>query len=94
MRKEQATKQQILSITTLSVPACSVAQSCQTLCNPSTGAHQALLSTEFFRQEYWYGLPFPTPGDLPYQGTEPVSLASPALADGLFTTCIPWKALH
>ena len=34
-------------------------------------ACQALLSTEFFRQEYWSGLPFPSPGDLPHQGIEP-----------------------
>ena len=39
---------------------------------------------EFSRQEYWSGLPFPTPGDLPNPGTEPVSLVSPALqADSL-----------
>ena len=30
---------------------------------------------EFSRQEYWSGLPFPTPGDLPHPGTEPMSLA-------------------
>ena len=35
---------------------------------------------EFSRQEYWSGLPFPTPGDLPDPGIEPMSLASPALA--------------
>ena len=43
-----------------------------------TVACQALLSVEFARQEYWSGLPFHTPVDLPYPGTEP---ASPALAD-------------
>ena len=32
---------------------------------------------EFFRQEYWSGLPFPTPGDLPDPGMEPMSLVSP-----------------
>ena len=32
---------------------------------PWTVAHQALLYTEFFRQEYWSGLPCPSPGDLP-----------------------------
>ena len=37
----------------------------------------------FPRQEYWSGLPFPSPGDLPHLGIEPVS---PALAGGLFTT--------
>ena len=40
----------------------------------------------FLRQEYWNGLPFPPPGDLPNSGTEPTSLASPALASGFFTT--------
>ena len=36
-------------------------QSCLTLCDPWTAAHQAPLSTEFSRQEYWSGLPFPSP---------------------------------
>ena len=40
---------------------------------------QALLSTGFPRQEYWSGLPFPSPGDLPNTGIKPVSLTSPAL---------------
>ena len=53
---------------------------------PWTLAPQALLSMEFSRQEYWSGLPFPTPGDLPDPGTEPMSLASPALAGQFFTT--------
>ena len=39
-------------------------------------AQQAPLSIEFSRQEYWSGLPFPSPGDLPYPGIEP---GSPAL---------------
>ena len=56
-----------------------------------TVACQALLSIGFSRQEYWSGLPFPLPGDLPDPGTEPASLASPALADGFFTTSLPWK---
>ena len=43
---------------------------------------------EFSRQEYWNGVPFPPPGDLPYPGIEP---ASPALADGFFTTSATWK---
>ena len=46
---------------------------------------QALLSMEFSRQEYWSGLPVPTPGDFPNSGTEPTSLAFPALADGFLT---------
>ena len=40
-------------------------------------ALQAPLSMGFARQEYWSGLPFPTPGDLPNQGIEPASLMSP-----------------
>ena len=36
---------------------------------------QAPLSMEFFRQEYWSGLPFPSPGDLPDPGIEPMSPA-------------------
>ena len=38
---------------------------------PWTVAHQAPLSMEFSRQEYWRGLPFPSPGDLPDPGIEP-----------------------
>ena len=41
---------------------------------------------EFYRQEYWSGLPFPTPEDLPNPETEPVSLASLELAGSFFTT--------
>ena len=48
---------------------------------PRTVAHQASPSMEFSRQEYWSGLPFPFPGDLPDPGIEP---QSPALqADAL-----------
>ena len=45
-----------------------------------TVAHQDLLSMGFSRQEYWSGLPCPSPGDLPDPGIEPTSLMSPALA--------------
>jgi len=38
-------------------------------------AHQALLSMEFSRQEYWSGLPFLSPGDLPDSGLKPCSPA-------------------
>ena len=55
--------------------------SCPThLVTPWTVACHVSLSMEFSRQEYWTGLPFPTPGDLPDPGIKPVSLASPALA--------------
>ena len=40
---------------------------------PSTVAHQAPLFLEFCRQEYWNGLPFPSPGDLPNPGIKPWS---------------------
>ena len=51
---------------------------------PWTVAHQAPLSTGFSSQEYWHGLPFPPPGDLPDAGIKVVSLASLALqADSL-----------
>ena len=53
-------------------------------------ARQAPLSIRFFRQEYWSGLPCPPPGDLPHPGIEPVSLTSPALAGGFFTTRATW----
>jgi len=42
----------------------------------------------FSRQEYWSGLPFASPGDLPDPGIEP---APPALAGGFFTTTLPGK---
>ena len=51
-----------------------------------TVAHQAPLSMGFSRQEYYSELPFPPPGDLPDPRIKPVSLMSPALASGLFTT--------
>ena len=53
----------------------------QLFTTPWTLARQAPLSMGFSRQEYWSGLPFPAPGDLPYLGIKP---ASPALqADSL-----------
>ena len=51
-------------------------------------AHQAPLSMEFSRQEYWSGLSFPFPGIFPTQGLDP-RLASRALAGRLFTTVLP-----
>ena len=55
-----------------------------------TVAHQAPLSVEFPRQEYWNGLPFVFPGDLPCPGIEP---ASPTLAGGFLTIEPPGKSL-
>ena len=45
------------------------------------------------RKEYLNGLPFPSPGDLPDTVIEPVSLMSPALSGGFFTTNATWEAL-
>ena len=53
---------------------------------PWTIAPQAPLSMGFSRQEYWSGLPFSPPGDLPNTGIKPTSPESPALACGFFTT--------
>ena len=58
---------------------------------PWTVAHQAFLSMRFSRQEYWSGLPFPTPWDLPNPRIKPSSPASPALAGRFFTTEPPRK---
>ena len=60
-----------------------VAKSCPTLATPWIVACQAPLSMVFSRQEYWSGLPYPSPGDPPVPGIEP---RSPALqADSLPT---------
>ena len=63
----------------------------QLLVTPWTVAHQASLSMEFFREEYWSGLPCPPPGDLPDPGVKPTSLVSPALAGSGFITNITWE---
>ena len=55
-----------------------------------TVAHQSPLSMRFSRQEYWSGLPCPSPGDLPDPGMEPLSLMSPALAGGFLTASATW----
>ena len=54
---------------------CLVTKLCPTLGTPQTVAHQVLLSMGFPRQEYWIGLPFPSPGDLPNPRVEPTSPA-------------------
>ena len=68
-----------------------VRQSCLTLHDLWTVAHQAPLSMGFSRQECWNGLPFPPPGDLPNPGMELKSLMSPALAGGIITTSAAWE---
>ena len=69
--------------------ACSVVS--DSMRPPWTGAHQAPLSTGFPRQEYWSGLPFCPPGDLPDPGIKPMSLA---LAGGFFATEPPQKPMY
>ena len=53
--------------------------------------HQTPLSMGFSRQEYWSGLPFPSPGDLPHLRIESTSFAFPVLAGRFFTTEPPRK---
>ena len=60
---------------------------------PWTAAHQAPLSMGFSRREYWSGLPFPSPGDLPALGIEPRSLMSLTLAGGFSTPPATREAL-
>ena len=62
----------------------------QLFATPWTVAYQASLSMRFPRQEYWSGLSFPSSGDLPHPGTEPVS---PALAGIFFPTESPGKLM-
>ena len=64
--------------------ACVSCSVCPTLCDPM--ACSPPLSMGFSRQEYWSGLPRPSPGDLPNPGIKPASLKSPALASGFFTS--------
>ena len=56
-------------------------------------AYQAPLSMGFSKQEYWNGLPFASPGDLPDPGIEPRFLMSPTLAGEFFITSTPWEVL-
>ena len=67
-----------------------VAQSCPTLATPSTVAHQAPPSMGFSRQEYWNGLPFPSPGDLLDPGIEP---RSPVIEADALTSEPPGKQI-
>ena len=69
---------------------CDVLSLVQIFVTPWTVALQALLCMGFPRQEYWSGIPFPPPGDLPDPGMEPRSHASPALAGGFFTARAIW----
>ena len=59
--------------------------SVQLFATPWTVAHQAPLSMEFSRQEYWAGFPFPSSGHLSDPGIEPRSPAIPVLQADFFT---------
>ena len=66
----------------------SIIQLCLTLCDPQTVAHQGPLSMVFSKQEYWSGLSFPSPGDLPDPGIKP---GSPALQADSVLSELPGK---
>ena len=66
---------------------CLVAVLSDSLVTPGTVAHQASLSMRFFRQEYWSGLPFPSPGELPDLEMEPASPAHVSCIAGRFFYC-------
>ena len=68
--------------------SCLVAKLNLSLVNPWTAVCQPPLSIGFPRQDYWSGLPFPSPGGLPDLGDEPESLT---VASGFFTTEPPGK---
>ena len=65
-----------------------VAQSCLTLCDPMDCSLPGSPSVGFSRQEYWSGLPFPSPGDLPNSGMES---GSPALQTDALASKPPGK---
>ena len=65
-----------------------ITKSCPTLATPWTVVCQAPLSMRFSKQEYWSGLPFPSPGYLPNPGIEP---RSPALQADALTSEAPGK---
>ena len=70
----------------------SLSQSCLILCNPiECSLPGSSVHGSFQAKEYWNGLPFPTPGDIPDLG---IKLMSPALLGGFFTTEPPEKLLY
>ena len=79
------TREQINSLASLLLSPFSRVRLCAT---PQTAAHQAPPSLGFSRQEYWSGLPFPSPRDLPDPG---IKSTSPALTGRFFTTEPPGK---
>ena len=80
-------------LTSLGVALMCCLQSCPTLCDimdhspPGSSLHGIL------QARYWSGLPFPPAGDLPHAGIKAVSLMTPALTGGFFTTSTTWEVL-
>ena len=68
-------------------------QWCLILCDPIDYSPQIRLSMGFSRQEYWSGLPFSPPGNLPNPGMEHASLSSPALQADSLPLVPPGKSL-
>ena len=79
------------NFTSSCIRVCLQVQSCMPLCDPVDCSPQAPLSRGVPRQEYWSGLPFPPPGDLPDPGIELASLTPPALAGRFFTNSATWE---
>ena len=83
-----STREQTVSCTDSVTSGSLVTKSCPILAITWTVACQAPLSMRFSRQEYWSGLPFPSPGDLPNPGIKP---RSPALQADSFPTELQGK---
>ena len=68
-------------------------QLCLTLCYPMDCSPPGSSVYGLSSQEYWSGVPLPSPGDLPDPGIEPVSPVTPKLAGGVFINSTTWEAL-
>ena len=79
----------LVNIPHLVMSCVSRSQSCLTLCDLRTVPRQTPLSTGFSRQEYWSGVPFPPPGDIPNLGIKP---GSPALQAASLPSESPGKS--
>ena len=71
---------------------CSVTQSCLTLCDPMDCSWPGFLPMGFYRREYWSGLPFPSPGDLPDPGTETQVSYISCISRQILYHCASWEA--
>ena len=67
------------------------AQACSILCKPLDCSPPGSSVHGISQEQYWSGLPFPSPGDLSDPGMKLVSLLSPALATGFFTNFATWE---